>query len=391
MTPTATAVSRIAAVEVIALRAPSTGDALDAAASTLLVRITDEAGRVGIGETDTAVEPARAFLEMPDAHAWSRSPVALLIGEDPFELGALHDRLHEATAWPGRRGVAVHALSAVDIALHDLVGHQLGRPVWQLLGGARRERLTPYATVYAGDAEGRRLSDLEHASLRLVDVALEEGFRAVKLEVLFGDLATDRDLVRVIGDVRRHIGEGVSLLVDFGYRWREWRDALAVLERIAEHDVWLAEATVPHDDLAAHARLADRSPVRIGGGELAATRHEARAFLDDGRVDVLQCDLTRCGGFVEGARIAALAQAAGASFVPHGWHTGITAAVGRHFQAATAACPWFEHLSPRLWPSVLRRHLVTPEPTVVDGTVALPDAPGLGVELDEDVVRRFRT
>jgi L-alanine-DL-glutamate epimerase-like enolase superfamily enzyme len=284
----------------------------------------------------------------------------------------------------------VHALSAVDIALHDLVGHQLGRPVWQLLGGARHERLSPYATVYPGGPEGRRLSELEHESMRLIDVALEEGFRAVKLEVLYGDLAGDRELVRVIADARRHVGDDVTLLVDFGYRWRDWRDALAVLERVAEHDVWLAEATVRHDDLTAHARLAERSPVRVGGGELAATRHEARAFLDEGRVDVLQCDLTRCGGFVEGARIAALAESAGASFVPHGWHTGITAAVGRHFQAATTACPWFEHLSPRLWPSVLRRDLVGPEPTVVDGTVALPDRPGLGIELDEDVVRRYR-
>ena len=138
--------SPIAAVEVIALRAPST-DVLDTAATSLVVRITDEAGRVGIGETDTAVEPARAFLEMPDQHAWSRSPVELLVGADPFELAALHDRLHEATVWPGRHGVVVHALSAVDIALHDLVGRQLGRPVWQLLGGARRDRLRPYATV----------------------------------------------------------------------------------------------------------------------------------------------------------------------------------------------------------------------------------------------------
>jgi L-alanine-DL-glutamate epimerase-like enolase superfamily enzyme len=101
--------------------------------------------------------------------------------------------------------------------------------------------------------------------------------------------------------------------------------------------------------------------------------------------------LTRCGGFVEGARIAALAQAAGASFVPPGWHTGITAAVGRHFQAATAACPLFEHLSPRMSPSVLRRHLAGPDPTIVDGTMALPAGPGLGIELDEDVVERFRT
>jgi L-alanine-DL-glutamate epimerase-like enolase superfamily enzyme len=383
--------SPIASVEVIPLRAPTVdaGD-LDSSSETAVIVIADEEGRTGIGEADAPVGAVQSLVEMPDAHAWSRGVAGMLAGRDPFEIAALTSELYEGTIWHGRRGLGVHVLSAVDVALHDLVGKQLGRPAYQLLGGARRSTLTPYATTYPGAPQGRTIGELMDVIGGAFERALALGFRAVKMEVIFGDLVTDRQLVECIREGRGLLGDDVTLMIDFGYRWHDWRDALWVLNRVADCDVYFAEATLQHDDLAGHARLAAAVETRVCGAEMAATVHECREWLERGRVDVLQPDLGRSGGLTELRRIAELAALEGALVVPHGWKTGITAAASRHFQAASANVPFIEVFHPDLFPSPLRAELVQPEPTVQEGTIALPDAPGLGVELVAEAVERYR-
>jgi len=327
---------------------------------------------------------------MADAHSWSRGLRGMLLGRDPFEIDALWDELYEGTIYHGRRGLGIHALSAADIALHDLVGKQLGRPAYQLLGGARRAAITPYATIYLGPVGGRTLSQLMHDTAARFEKALALGFRAVKMEPLFEDLATDRELVDCIREARWLLGEEIALLVDFGYRWRDWRDALWLLRRIEDCNLFLAEATLQHDDLAGHARLAERVETRIGGAEFAATVYECREWLERGKVDVLQPDINRCGGLTEIRRIAEVAGLNGALVVPHGWKTGITAAAARHFQAATANVPYIEVFHPALFDSPLRAELVRPEPAIENGSIPLPTEPGLGIELVPETVERYR-
>jgi L-rhamnonate dehydratase len=381
----------IADVEAIVLRGPESDPSdLDSSAETVLVALHDEDGTVGIGEADAPAPAVRELLLMDDRHAWSRGLRSVLLGRDPFEIGALQRDLYEATIYHGRRGLGIHALSAVDVALHDLVGKQLGRPAYKLLGGACRESIRPYATVYAGAPGGRTIVELMDDLTRGLERALELGFRALKLEAFFGDLVGDRELVDCIREGRRVVGEDTTLLVDFGYRWSDWRAALWTLNRLEDCDLYLAEASLQHDDLEGHAKLAARTETRIGGAEMAATRHECREWIERGHVDVLQPDVNRAGGLTEMARIAQLAELAGVLVVPHGWKTGITAAAARHFQAATPNVPFVEHLSPALFDSPLRRELVSPEPAIVDGAIELPTAPGLGVELDRDAVERYR-
>jgi L-alanine-DL-glutamate epimerase-like enolase superfamily enzyme len=272
-----------------------------------------------------------------------------------------------------------------------LVGKQLDRPVYELLGGARRQTLLPYATLFPGMPQGRTIRALEAEIDTLVDRALELGFRALKVEALFDDLVSDDELAGLIVAARRRLGDGPELLVDFGYRWTDWRAALRTLERTAEADLYLAEATLAHDDLEGHARLAARSSTRIGGAEFAATRFECREWLERGHVDVLQPDPNRVGGLTELQRVAELAAQHAANVVPHGWKTGITVAANMHIHAATVNLPLFELVSPQLWSSPLRRELTGPEPELRDGVIQLPAAPGLGIELDEDAVARYRT
>jgi L-alanine-DL-glutamate epimerase-like enolase superfamily enzyme len=381
----------IAEVDVLVLRVPEADRSdLDGSSETVVVRLVDEAGNVGVGEADAPAAAVRELVLMEDVHALSRGLAGILRGRDPFPIAALWDELYGATIYHGRRGLGIHALSAVDVALHDLAARQLGRPVYELLGGARRPAVTPYATLYAGPVAGRTAARVTEALVSLAERALGLGFRAVKVEPLLEDVGSDGDVVRCLRGVREAVGPDVTLMADFGYRWRDWRDALRVLDAAEECDLWFAEATLQHDDLDGHRKLAARVRTRLCGAEFAATVHECREWLERGGVDVLQPDVNRCGGLTELRRIADLAELHGALVVPHCWKTGITAAAARHFQAATANAPWVEMFHPDLFPSPLRAELTRPEPQLADGVIPLPAEPGLGVELDPDAVERYR-
>lgn len=380
--------ANIAKVEVLPLFAPAhSGADCDGSVDTVVVRITDENGLTGIGECDAPPHVVKAYIEMPTAHIWSQNSIDLLIGRDPLELRAIWETLYDATQYPGRRGLGIHALSAIDIALHDLAAKQIGQPVYKLMGGARRKHLTPYATIFPGMPLGRKLNEILDQTFSLFDRARELGFRAMKMEVLYEDAATDRQLVDAIRQGRKHLGDETTMMVDFGYRWRDWHSAKWVLDRTADCNIYFAEACLQHDDLAGHARLSQNSGVRICGAEHAATRFEIREWIEVGRVSVVQPDINRCGGLTEIQRIADLAELHGVQVIPHGWKSGITAACGRHFHAAIINAEYFEFLSPHLYDSPLRTRLVTPEPKIEDGRMALPSDPGLGVELNEDFVR----
>lgn len=382
----------IAKVETIPLQVPAHRRAgCEGPTETLLVLITDEAGRVGIGECDSPPAAVKAFIEMPTSFIWRQNMISLLLGADPCDGAALWQRLYEGTASPGRRGLAIHALSAIDMALYDLAGKQLELPAYRLLGGARRRKLTPYATIFPGLANGRPLGALMDDIARKLDGALRAGFRAVKVEVMFGDAVSDRELVDCIRQSRRLVGDGVVLMIDFGYRWRDWHDARRVLMKIADHDIYFAEATLPHDDLSSHARLAAVSPIRICGAEWAVTRWEILDWITVGRVSVVQPDPSRCGGLTEMRRIADMCELHGVQCIPHCWKTGILNAASLHIQAACPNVPYVEFMSADLCDSPLRRDLVSPEPAVSEGEIDLPVGPGLGLVLNEGSVEEFRS
>lgn len=382
--------AKIAKVEVLPIAMPADKTWFDSGFDeTIVVRITDENGVVGFGDAYASAPAVGAFLTHPTTSLWSRNIPEFLIGKDPLETAHLWDGMYEGTLFPGRRGIAIHAISAVDIALHDLAARQIGVPVYKLLGGHRREKVMPYATIFPGLVRDRTMKEMMRIVEKQFDQALALGFRALKFEVLFYEHVTDRELVELIREGRRMVGDDAIMPVDFGYRWRNWHDAKWVLDRVADCNVYFAEAPLQHDDLAGHARLAAQSPIRIGGAEFAATRWECLEWLDRGKVSVVQAGISRAGGFTELKRIADMAELYGAEVVTLAWHTGITAAAARQWQAATANAPVIEYFPPDLFDSPLRRHLVSPEPKVVDGYIDLPTEPGLGIELNEEIIRKY--
>jgi L-rhamnonate dehydratase len=382
--------SLITDVEAVPLVTSFDPDSLDGSTDTILVRITDEDGRVGVGEADAPPTVVRDLIMMNDVHLWSRGLRNIVLGRDPFERRAIWSDLYQSTIYHGRRGLGIHALSAIDIALHDLAGKQLDRPAYQLLGGACRPHIQPYATIYPDAVKGRTIGQVMDSIANLFEIAKAAGFTAVKMEVLFEDLVSDGQLVHCIREGRKLLGDEITMMVDFGYRWRDWRSALWVLARLEDCNLFFAEATLDHDNLAGHAKLAERAETRICGAEMAATVHECLQWIREAKVDVVQPDINRCGGLTEINRIAEVAALEGVLVVPHGWKTGITAAAQRHFQAANENVPFVEMLHADLFPSPLREQLVTNEPTLTEGIMPLPTAPGLGVDIVEATVDRYR-
>ncbi len=223
-----------------------------------------------------------------------------------------------------------------------------------------------------------------------MEAVLKMGYRAVKLQLVYGDVYTDADIVRLVKMARHILGEQITFMIDVGYRWLDSKAAIWTLERLEECNLYFVETPLRMDDLDGYARLAEAVTTRIAGAELLASRFEAIDLMDRGKVDVIQPDIGRAGGLTESLRIARLADHRGLLCTPHGWKSGLTVAAEIHFSAAASNVPFIEFMVPELWPSVIRRELVSPEFTPENGVIGLPRAPGLGVQLNEDVVRRLQ-
>jgi L-rhamnonate dehydratase len=381
----------IANVEALIVSVPAEGNAFaEGAEETLLVRVTDENGTYGIGESPCTPSVIKAMVEQETIHFWSQGIADVLVGEDPIEARALYDVVYHGSFYHGRRGTFIQALSAVDIALWDLAGRQLGVPVYKLLGGARTDRIRPYATCYPGDIYNGPMSPVIDEIARQAEIAVHQGITAIKVPVLFGRDTTDKQVVAFTADCRSMVGDDIVLALDFGYRWWDWHDAAWTLKRIEEYDIHFAEAPLRHDDLHGHARLCGVSPIRIGGAEFAAGRWEVREWLETAGVSLVQPGVSRAGGFTELMRIAEMCEMYGAQLMPHSFATGITDVANFHLQAASLTIPMVEFRSSRLGPSRLRTELVSPpEPEIADGYASLPTGPGLGVELNEDFVAKY--
>jgi len=378
---------KITQLEAIPLRIPNVSSrANDGAQETIVVRIHTDAGITGIGEVDASPYMVKAVLEAPSSHNWSLSFHDLLIGENPLHVERLWDKMYQGTIYTGRRGLVIHAIGAVDLALWDIAGQAAGRPVYELIGGPRRDAVIPYASVHP--ALGT-LAETERRTRELMERVSEMGYRAVKLQLVYADIYTDADIVRLVQMARRVIGEQIELMIDVGYRWTDSKAAIRTIRQLEECKLYFVETPLRMDDLDGHARLAQAVTTRIAGAELLASRWEALDLMDRGKVDVIQPDIGRAGGLAECLRIAKLADDRGLLCIPHGWKSGLTVAAEIHLSAAASNIPFIEFMVPELWPSIIRRELVRPEFTPKNGVIDLPHAPGLGVRLNEETVAKL--
>jgi L-alanine-DL-glutamate epimerase-like enolase superfamily enzyme len=367
--------------------------ATSSAQDTIVVEVVTDEGIVGIGETDLNAWIARACIESPGTHTMDRGLKTMLIGRDPSDPVALWQELYIGSAMSGRRGALVNAIGALDIALWDIAGQAAGVPTWQLLGPQARDELVPYASL---QPEVTSFDAYLESMVAWANTAREIGFTAAKLEATFsgpyahkGLQGPDEWIEEVVRAVREAAGSEMTLMVDVQYAFDSVERALRTAEALAPHDVFFLETPMWVDALEGYAELTRRSPVRIAQGEWLTTRHEFAQLLERGCVGVAQPDIGRVGGLTEARRVAQMAAEHDVLVVPHAWKTGISIAVAAQLAMVTPHMPFFEFLPAELCESRLRKELVREALVFDHGTLGVPDAPGLGLELDREALAEF--
>lgn len=337
-----------------------------------LIAVQTDNGPTGWGSVFTSEDLVRASLQVLRP---------LYENEEALEPERVSEKLHQNTFWQGRGGAITHTISGIDIALWDILGKATGQPVGRLLGGRYRHRVRPYASL------------LMHEPGRMADELLPvkaQGFRAFKIGWgPFGrrDKQTDEAIVRA---AREAIGSDCLLMVDAGGSDAYWPNgyqwAVRTSEMLAAYDVhWFEEALRPDalEDFIAFRRV---SKVPVAGGEVLTRRQSFRPWIEGGAFDIVQPDVTKCGGISEERRIAQMAWDHGVRFIPHGWNTALGLAADLHLASAfpdtglveyLTGSPFIDEIAAGGWQ------------LDSDGMLPIPDTPGLGFSIDFDALERY--
>jgi L-alanine-DL-glutamate epimerase-like enolase superfamily enzyme len=368
---------KITNVEAIYLRLPQVKELCDSGQDALIVKVHTDAGITGIGEVDSAPLAVKGLIEGPFSHTTACGLREIVIGEDPFETEYLWHKMYRMNIYGGRRGVGMHAISGIDMALWDIKGKALGLPVWKLLGGGFHKKIRAYASTLFGATP----QETGERARRFRDA----GFSAVKFgwEPMGDDEKQDIALVR---EARKGLGDAADLMIDAGLVW----DAKTAIQRaraFSDYNIfWLEEPLMP-DDYAGYRKLSEAVDTRIAAGEEESSRKTFIQLMDEGKVDLIQVDLTRVGGFTEAMKIASLAQDRGVPVVNHGFTTYINVAAALHYLNAVPSSFIAEFVVEE---GTTLRNFITKSPIVAkDGWLDIPQAPGLGVELNEEAIEKY--
>ena len=369
---------KITDVETIYVRQPAVRELCDSGQDALIVRVRTDAGITGIGEVDSAPLAAKGAIEGPFSHTTACGLRELVLGEDPFETEYLWHKMYRGNIYGGRRGVGIHAMSGIDMALWDIKGKALGLPVWKLLGGGFHKKLRAYASALFGATP----QETGERARRFRD----RGFTAVKFgwSPMGEDERTDIALVR---EARKGLGEDADLMIDAGLAW----DAKTAIQRaraFSEYRIyWLEEPLMP-DEYEGYRKLSEATDVRIAAGEEESSRRSFLELMDRGRIDVVQVDLTRVGGFTEAMKIASLAADRGLPVVNHGFTTYINVAAALHFLNSVPNSFIVEFVAEE--ETTLRDRITRQRIEARDGYLQIPQEPGLGIEVDEEALEKYR-
>ena len=330
----------------------------------ILVEVLTDNGLTGWGEP--VAEPSRVSIE---AH---------VIGRSPFDYEVIYDRLSEKESPASACGI--------EMALWDLMGKHLEMPVWQLLGGANRDRVPAYASGFFNREGLDHVADVVDEVKRCVD----EGFGAVKLRTGFG-----RDLdEQIVSGTRETIGQdgGLAIDVNTGY---DIDTAIEVGKALVDYDLLWYEEPIAGDDADNYLKVKNSLPMRISGAEILCGLKSFREIIQRKALDIIQPDISRAGGFTEGRRISALAAANDVRVLPHMFGSVVRLAATLQWIATLPepspddSLPVYLELD--VMENRLRTDLAHTSFELEDGQMPIPDRPGLGVEIDRTALERFAT
>ena len=387
---------RITDVEPILLRGDQiyqatagSAEAVDNGDWQLLVKVTTDEGLTGWSDIETMASAALACINGPGMGVLGfRALRDLLIGENPLDIERLWDVLYVGSAYYGRRGVALHCISAIDNCLWSIRAQAAGLPLGQLLGGRQCDRLPAYASTL--------FRDTPEAMVEAAQGYIDRGFRAVKFGWgVFGE-DPGRD-VELVAAARETLGPDRDLMVDpgwYGAGWKStWRPRslaqnIALCERMEPFKIRWLEDFIHPERFDEYAEVRRHSPVPLAAGEQMSTTWDFERLIGEGCVDVVQPDLTRCGGLTVARQVVQLAHRANIDVVTHSWLTDLLTAYSLHL-LSTLSRPIYVEFN--VSQSELTRGICGGELKLNDdGTVSVPTGVGLGVEVDLDFIAAHR-
>jgi L-rhamnonate dehydratase len=339
----------------------------------VIVKITTDEGVEGIGVVALGSDALARIVETRLA--------PLITGRDPFDVEILWELMYRSTLNIGRKGIALEAISGVDIALWDIMGKSVGKPVFALMGGRTRSSIRTYASA------GYAMEDLD----QLVEMARgyrAQGYTAMKMRFGWGPAdgrAGMRRNIEMVSKLRDAIGDDMDLMADAYMGWTA-QYAIEMLEKLKPFELAWVEEPISADDYDGYARLRASTSIAIAGGEHEFTRYGFKELITRGCVDIVQLDVNRCGGLTEARKIVALAQAFSLPVIPHAPETPNV-----HLVMAHHNMPMVE-----VFPNHGRDgdsftgELVMGGPVFADGYMTMPDTPGLGIELNTELVERYQ-
>jgi L-alanine-DL-glutamate epimerase-like enolase superfamily enzyme len=338
-----------------------------------LVVVRTEEGAVGIGSVFTdarLVEAALAVLR------------PLLIGESAVEPMRVTEKLNQNTFWMGRGGSLTHAISGIDIALWDIFGQVTGQPIGRLLGGTYRTRVKAYASI---------LMEMPELMRERTAYYRAQGFKAIKIGWgPFGRRESRRLDEEIVRAAREGAGDDCLLMVDAGASDAYWPNglnwAINTAAMLKDLDVyWFEEALVP-DALDDFRELRKASAVPIATGECLTRRQSFLPWFEARALDIVQPDVTKVGGISEQIQIARMANAFGVRYIGHGWNTAVGLAADLQLAAAIPTADLVEYIggSPYIDDITIGGWTLD-----ADGMLAIPDRPGLGIELDRAALKEI--
>lgn len=347
----------------------------------LWVRIHTDEGLVGLGETFPSGEAERAVVE--------KHLSRLLLGQDPRDIERLWQDMFFAVNYPGWAGAEMRAISAVDIALWDLAGKRAGEPVWRMLGGRCRERIRTYNTCYD------HLHDFNTDAGALATSLLECGIRAMKIWPFDraalrnrGQYLTREDLeegLEPVRQIQQAVGDEMEIAMEFHGYWN-LPSAVKIARALEPFNIMWLEEMLPQDNAEAYARLAAQVRQPLCLSERLMTRYQFRELLENGAPQFLMPDIAWCGGFTEARKIAALADTYYLPICPHNCGGPVQHAASIHLGA---------HVPNLFILESVRRHylreyvgLVDDPMPAAEGWIAVPEKPGLGMELSPSLWER---
>jgi L-alanine-DL-glutamate epimerase-like enolase superfamily enzyme len=347
----------------------------------LLLKVSTDEGITGWSDVETSPHVGAAVVNAPESGSGVFEGLrSLVIGEDPFDVERLWDKIYRGTIYFGRRGVAIQMLSGFDIACHDIMGKAINRPVYKILGGARREKIRAYASTLFRPTAG--------AMKQACEFYVNRGFTAVKFGWgVFGQ--NPKQDIKLVAAAREALGPDIELMIDPGWMVnRSAYDAIELCRALEPYKIFWLEDFLHPESCDGYGKVkAAGVKTRLAAGEQEATAWGFRELIQRGGIDVVQPDLSRCGGFTQARKIMWEAEYAGVDVCPHAWLTDLLTAASLHLNAVLHRSLFLEYnVSDN---PMLREIIQNPVQMDKEGYIPVPQGAGLGIDINEQALKRF--